>query len=426
MKIISLKSKNVKNLKAVEITPEGSTVILTGKNGAGKSAVLDSIQYAFSGKSIPTKPIRDGEENAKVEIDCGEFTVTRTFGLRGNSLKIETKTGDLKKSPQAFLDNIVGKISFDPMEFINMEAKKQAKVLMDLIGIDVAALDEKEAELELKRTEAGREYRKLKGAFDVLIPVQNPPEKEVSSSELFAELEKARAFNNNIEKIKSETSNQSNHILEIKKSIGEEESKIDNLKKEIEQAEIRIKEKNKLISEVTDKKRKYENSIEKADLVDTSTIEEKIRNVDHDNAHYRKHQEFIAAEEKLKEAIQDGKEKTSALENFREEKAEQIKKAKYPIDGLSVTSDGVCFNGIPINQINTAEQIKVGVAVSMALNPTLKVLRISDGSLLDSNSLKIIDSLVKEKDYQCWLEKVDESGKVGIYIEEGEVIKQNK
>jgi len=100
MKIVSLKSKNVKNLKAVEITPEGNTVILTGKNGAGKSAVLDSILYAFSGKSIPTKPIRNGEDNAKVEIDCGDFTVTRTFGKKGNALKIETKTGDIKKSPQ--------------------------------------------------------------------------------------------------------------------------------------------------------------------------------------------------------------------------------------------------------------------------------------------------------------------------------------
>lgn len=42
MKIIRLDAANVKRLKAVEITPDGTLQVVTGANGAGKSSVLDA------------------------------------------------------------------------------------------------------------------------------------------------------------------------------------------------------------------------------------------------------------------------------------------------------------------------------------------------------------------------------------------------
>ena len=38
MKIINLKASNVKKLIAVDITPNGDVVKITGKNGAGKTS----------------------------------------------------------------------------------------------------------------------------------------------------------------------------------------------------------------------------------------------------------------------------------------------------------------------------------------------------------------------------------------------------
>ena len=52
--IIELKAENVKVLKAIEIRPEGNIIELTGKNGNGKSSVLDSIIMALAGKKIST------------------------------------------------------------------------------------------------------------------------------------------------------------------------------------------------------------------------------------------------------------------------------------------------------------------------------------------------------------------------------------
>ena len=64
-KIVSLRAENIKRLRAVEITPAGHLVEITGRNGQGKTSVLDSIEMALAGKrSIPTRPIRDGAEEA--------------------------------------------------------------------------------------------------------------------------------------------------------------------------------------------------------------------------------------------------------------------------------------------------------------------------------------------------------------------------
>ena len=50
MRIIRLQAENIKRLQAVEIEPHGDVVKITGKNGAGKSSVLDSIWMALAGK----------------------------------------------------------------------------------------------------------------------------------------------------------------------------------------------------------------------------------------------------------------------------------------------------------------------------------------------------------------------------------------
>jgi hypothetical protein len=64
----------------------------------------------------------------------------------------------------------------------------------------------------------------------------------------------------------------------------------------------------------------------------------------------------------------------------------------------------------------------VSVAIAMAANPKLRVIRIKEGSLLDPDGLALIGAMARDHDYQIWIERVDASGKVGIVIEDGQVI----
>ena len=99
---------------------------------------------------------------------------------------------------------------------------------------------------------------------------------------------------------------------------------------------------------------------------------------------------------------------------------------KIPVSGLTFSDDGLDYNNIPLSQCSDGEKLMVSMGISMALNPTLRVLRIKDGSLLGPKNMAILKETVKEEGFQLWIEMVqgrdryNKEGKVGIFIEEGE------
>jgi hypothetical protein len=108
---------------------------------------------------------------------------------------------------------------------------------------------------------------------------------------------------------------------------------------------------------------------------------------------------------------------TAQLERIKDTKDTALRQAKFPIEGLGFSEAGVTFNGLPFHQAASSQQLRISLAIAMALNPTLRVIRIPDGSLLDDENMEIIRSMAREKDYQIWIEVVGH--KVGIQIEDG-------
>jgi len=76
-KIQEIEIRNIKGVKQIKIVPNPTIVKPAGKNGAGKSTVLDCIRWAFGGKKAikDAKPIRHGED--KAEIVDGEIQDTK-------------------------------------------------------------------------------------------------------------------------------------------------------------------------------------------------------------------------------------------------------------------------------------------------------------------------------------------------------------
>src|SRR5262245_55130191 len=119
LRIVKLEAANVKRLTAVAIEPDGNLVVIGGKNGAGKSSVLDSIAFALGGKDLLCEePLRNGTEKGHVSVDLGDLHVRRTFTPDGGStLVVANADGARYPSPQKVLDALVGKLCFDPLDF---------------------------------------------------------------------------------------------------------------------------------------------------------------------------------------------------------------------------------------------------------------------------------------------------------------------
>jgi len=405
MKIIELKSSNIKRLKAIELQIDESqnVVLITGKNAQGKSSVLDSIWYALGGKKASQdKPIRDGEEKGEIELtmksEKGNYIVKRTFTDKRSYLSVTNSEGAKYSNPQELLDFIVGNLSFDPLEFSRMDAKKQVAELTKVVGLDFSKLDEKKKQLTEERLIVGREEKALPTYSEE--EIKNSQElakkEEVSVSELSAKLEVESSKRNNY-------TSALNSISANEALIKEYEEKIKNLKVQI---------------------------IDLKKIKDTEEDPEKLRagiaGADQINKEIRRAKEVIDNFAKVEAKKAEYKALTESIKAVEDEKADKLSKAKMPIKGLSWDEDKVLFNGIPYEQISSAEQLKVSMSIAMAANPKLKMLIIKDGSLLDSDNLKVIAEMTKGQDFQAWVEKVSDNDKVGIVIEDGEIKKINK
>jgi len=167
----------------------------------------------------------------------------------------------------------------------------------------------------------------------------------------------------------------------------------------------------------------YESKLKGKKKLNTATLEAQLNNATTLNDAYRKAAEYNKTEKEREELKAQQMALTEDLEKILKQKEEAIMSAKPPIQGLNIDSEGVTFNNIPFTQLSSSEQLKVSLAIAMAMNPKLRVIRIMDGSLLDKENMKIISDMIKEKDYQVWIERVEEDGNVGITIEDGQVKK---
>ena len=162
-KICNLYAENIKKLKIADITPGDNVVILEGKNKQGKTSTLDSIAYALGGtKMLPQKPVREGEENAIIKIDIGDYVITRKWTTPDKStLKVETKNGMKPQKPQNFIDDLMGNLAFDPLEFLNMDKKKRIEVVKSITGLNFDDLEEKHTENYEARKNFNRDMKKI-------------------------------------------------------------------------------------------------------------------------------------------------------------------------------------------------------------------------------------------------------------------------
>jgi DNA repair exonuclease SbcCD ATPase subunit len=415
MRIIKLTAENVKRLKAVEITPDGDVVVIAGRNGQGKSSVLDSIWYALEGGTAlkgTKRPLRDGEDHGAITLDLGDIVVTRTFTGNGTSLTVSNADGSATfNSPQKMLDKLIGSLSFDPLGFTQMDEKTQLATLVDLVELpfDLDEMADKRQTLYAHRTEAGRELKALQGQLAALAaPDDDTPTEEVSATTILDEQNAHMRLVENYQAAQERVAALVSDRTEMAAAVAALEAELDAARDTLAQDDLAIAA-----------AKEAAEALEAPPEVD---FHERLAGVEDTNRRVREAKSYAETAGVVERIAHTIAAFTEGIELLDKEKESALSAATLPIDGLSFDDSGVTYNGIPFSQCSSAEQLRVSMAMAMALNPEIRVIRIMDGSLLDSENMGLIAEMAAEKDYQVWAEVVDESGKVGITIEDGEVV----
>ncbi|GAA6121928.1 AAA family ATPase [Bifidobacterium psychraerophilum] len=410
MRITELRAENVKRLKAVDITPGDHLQIIGGRNAQGKSSVLDAVALALTGKDakkLNPRPLRDGERKGRVQLDLGEYVVTRTFTANGGGALTVTagRSGARFPSPQRVLDDLMGRLSFDPQEFIGLSAKEQAEVLRGLVDlpIDLDEVDAQLDELTQSRLLAGRELKALgePGRVD-----DSLPSTERSATVIVNLIQAARDRNREIENARREHADAGDRIVDLA-------HQIQQLQHELE-------------TERADQKRLKERIDFLGEPKDTTDLESQLANIEDTNARVRANQQVQKRNADIRSRQRTYEGLGQRINDLRASKDKALAEARFPIDGLGFDESGVTYKGVPFQQASSMEQLRVSLAIAMASNPKLRVIRIKDGSLLDDDALALVAQTAEQHDYQVLMERVGTDDPGAIIIEDGQVKEATK
>ena len=450
VRIAEIRAENFKRLHVAEMMPKATGVIqLTGANAQGKSSFIEAMISLFGGKKGKQEvPVRAGEESATIrgrltngkEID---LIVTRGFTAAGgmsftvrDAAAYPQGTPDRKmkplNSPEEILKAFVGALTFDPVEFARKSADEQYAELRKAakLEVDIDALAAENDKDFKARTDLNRDAKAIRARAEGICP-KNPPAAKIDIAALASKIEEAAKHNGEIDTRaarremleKQIASERAETLPRAVRAVADIEKQISDLQAAKQAAQSRVKA---LEESIMDREHKLVNAEPLPDKIDVSEVRDELTaaqlaNQEYDRAQARKQ---LLAEAVAIEARAEALTKRMAARDKQAKDA--LKSAKLPTANLALSATGVLYQGIPFNQASESQQLVESVAVGMAQNTGLRALFVRAGSGLDSKAIALLEGMAELEGYQIWLERVDESGKIGVVFEDGEIVAVNK
>jgi len=407
-RVISIEVRNVKRINAVRMEfGDDNLLVVGGNNGHGKTSLLDSLWYCLAGKkAFPSKLVRDGEEEALVQIETEDLIIRRVETAEGRgSLVVTSRDGKRLPRPQAILDKLLGSLTFDPMAFMRLSEKEQARQVREVVGLDTTVLEKRREVLYDSRTVEGREVIRLTGYIDTLVDTIGLPADEISISGLMSSLkemteknEAAAGAQTDNDVICSRMDTGREHIVRLERQLVEARELMGKLEEE------------RLVSVV---------ALDNNQPVDTTDLEGQITDAEETNKLVRANHEITRATVEKKAAEERVVEISQNIGSIDAEIKALLEAAIFPVEGLAFGDDMLTYNGIPFKQASSAEHLRISTAMGLALTPDLRLMLVREGSLLDDTGLALLAKLAKEMDGQILLEKVGKDKVCSVIIEDG-------
>lgn len=459
MRIVKLKIRNLFGIS--ELEAGGNSIELIGKNGAGKSSVIDAVKYALTNKSDRKYIVRNGETE-------GEVLIETDSGLRINR-KVRTNQADYKSvknngvevnSPETFLKDIFTELQLNPVEFMNMTEKQQNAIILDMIEYDwdmskikewfgeipawvsydqnilcvLNDIQSEKGDYFTERTDINRDIRNKKAFVEDIaatIPAGYNLEKweKASAGEIYQKIERIRKENEEIQKAKSLLDERDSKVRkfeadrEIKRAaltteFGNRKAQID---KDILQLQEQIKalqaEKDGLEERLADKlslaEQEYKANVARYDaevenykeyrdkeVVDVSELVTQANEIEKMKSHINEYKRMLSLKDEIGALEKQSKILTDRIEKARTLPGEILADCRIPIAGLTVKDGTPLINGLPISNLSDGEKLDLCIDVAIQNPKGLQIILIDGVERLSTEWKERLYQKCKEKGLQ--------------------------
>jgi len=409
IKINALQVENVKRVKAVALEPSANGLtVIGGKNGQGKTSVLDAIAWALGGDRYrPSNAEREGSTlppHIKLELSNG-LTVERSG--KNSALKVVDTTG--KRSGQQLLNEFVEQLAIDLPRFMQASNREKADTLLQVIGVgdQVHSLEVKEKEVYNRRHMIGQEADRKRKYADELPHYPAAPNEPVSASQLIRQQQDILARNGENQRkrmranqIEHEYGRAAAHVSLLRSQLADAEKQLQQL-----EADLAIAQKDAL------------------DLQDESTeeIERSLQEIEQINIQVRANCDREKAEQDAAHYAQQYQDLTKELEEIRHDKYALLDSAKLPLPGLSVEDGELTYKGKKWDCMSGADQLICATAIVRAINPKCGFVLLDKLEQLDADQLHMFGVWLQSQKLQVIATRVSTGPECSIIISDGYV-----
>ncbi len=435
--ITKIKIKNLFGIREYEA--DGSSLELSGKNGTGKSSVLDAIKYALTNKSDRDYIVHKGETEGEiiVETDTG-LSIDRKARTNKADYKSVKRNGLEVGSPEAFLRELFTPLQLNPIEFMNMDKKQQNAIILDMIEYPwdmnkikewfgeipawvsydqniLSVLNDIQAEngdYYQNRRNIDRDIRNKKAFVEEIadgIPAGYDVEKweQASAGDIYRQIERMQKENQTIErakllrdsrdsKIRKFDADREIEITALDREIANRANQIDKSIASLnEQIRAYETEKEQLASKKKDKleviEQTYKANVARFDAEiaeyaeyadkqpqDVTALQEQAQEIEKMQSHINEYKRMLRLQSEIEEMQAQSQELTDKIEKARTLPGEILANCTIPIAGLTVENGMPLINGLPVSNLSEGEKLDLCIDVAIQ-NPNGLNIILIDG-----------------------------------------------
>lgn len=443
MNISKIKIKNLFGIKEYEA--DGKSIELSGKNGAGKTSVIDAIKYALTNKSDREYIVRNGETEGEILIETDNgLRINRKARTNQVDYKSIKQNGSEVGSPETFLKDIFTPLQLNPVEFMGMDKNHQNAIVLDMIeygwslqtikewfGEIVPDINYEQNILQVlndiqaekghyfqSRQNINRDIKNKKAIVEEIaesIPAGYTAEKweKENVGIIWTQIERIRKDNETIEKAKRLIENRNNKVrsFEADREINlsaldrEFDSRNVQIDKDIQSLKDQIKalevEKVGLTEKKTDKitviEQTYKANVAKYDAeveeyrayaekepLETKELIDQVNEIEKMKAHINEYKRMVGLQTEIEELNDKTQILTQKIEKARTLPGEILETATIPIQGLTVKDGIPLINGLPVSNLSDGEKLDLCIDVAIQKPSGLQIILIDGAEKLST------------------------------------------